>query len=55
MIYLSAEDEFLTRINKPKSDDEVEAALAIQMACTHCAAMVVLARLGTRPWERESE
>jgi hypothetical protein len=26
--------------------DEIEAALAVQMACTHSAAMVVLARLG---------
>ncbi len=34
--------------------DEVEAALAVQMACTHTAAMAVLARW-TPPWGQSSE
>jgi hypothetical protein len=36
----------LAMIGAAQPKDEIEAALAIQMACTHTAAMAVLARLG---------
>ena len=36
----------LAMIEAAAPKDEIEGALAIQMACTHSAAMVVLARLG---------
>jgi hypothetical protein len=36
----------LSMIESMKPNDEVEAALAIQMACTHTAAMAVLSRIG---------
>jgi hypothetical protein len=36
----------LAFIEGAKPQDEVESALVIQMACTHAAAMAVLARLG---------
>lgn len=36
----------LAMIEAAEPKDEVEAALAVQMACTHTAAMAVLARLG---------
>lgn len=36
----------LAYIEAVAPEDEVEAALAVQMACTHTAAMAVLARLG---------
>ena len=36
----------LAFIQGAKPRDEVECALVIQMACTHCAAMAVLGRLG---------
>lgn len=36
----------LTMIETAKPKDELEAALIIQMACTHTAAMAVLSRIG---------
>jgi hypothetical protein len=36
----------LAYIEAVAPEDEVQAALAVQMACTHSAAMAVLARLG---------
>ncbi len=36
----------LSMIESAKPNDEVEAALIIQMACTHTAAMAVLSRIG---------
>jgi hypothetical protein len=36
----------LSMIESAKPKDEVEAALLIQMACTHTAAMAVLSRIG---------
>jgi hypothetical protein len=36
----------LAIIDAAKPRDEVEGALAVQMACTHCAAIAILARLG---------
>ena len=36
----------LSMIESAKPKDEVEAALIIQMACTHTAAMAVLSRIG---------
>ncbi|MBN8977669.1 MAG: hypothetical protein J0I08_14420 [Rhizobiales bacterium] len=36
----------LSMIESAKPEDEVEAALIIQMACTHTAAMAVLSRIG---------
>ncbi len=36
----------LAMIEAAKPKDEIEAALAIQMACTHTAAMAVLAKIG---------
>jgi hypothetical protein len=36
----------LAMIQAAKPRDEIEGALAVQMACTHSASMAVLARLG---------
>ncbi len=36
----------LSIIEAAKADNEMEAALVIQMACTHAAAMAVLSRIG---------
>jgi hypothetical protein len=36
----------LSMVESAKPNDEVEAALIIQMACTHTAAMAVLSRIG---------
>lgn len=41
----SAMNAALAMIEAAKPKDEIEAALAVQMAATHCAAMAVLARM----------
>jgi hypothetical protein len=42
----------LAMVEAAAPKDEIEGALAVQMACTHTAAMAVLARLDATPWIR---
>jgi hypothetical protein len=44
----------LAMVEGAKPRDEIECALAIQMACTHAAAMAVLARIGGGPHDRNA-
>jgi hypothetical protein len=39
-------------IEAAKPESEIEAALVIQMACTHSAAMAVLSKIGGAHWGR---